>query len=762
MKRSTRGGLAALATVGAAALAGLWFSNRAGPAPHAGATASPSAAAPSTTTTNWPTSAATYVGTRQCAECHEKAFTAYRGSDHDRAIEEPSREAVLAPFDGEAFVHDGARSTFVRRAGDFFVQTAGPSGKPADYRVAYTFGVRPLQQYLLDVGSGRLQAFTVAWDTRPANEGGQRYFDLYPDEELTPDNPLHWSGPQQNWNFTCADCHSTALRRGYDEKKDGFETTWAELDVGCEACHGPGSVHAAWAKAGAKPPVAGLLVSLDRAPEWTIPKDARSAAPRLDTSNRLEVEVCAPCHSRRYPLREGHRPDQPLLDAYRPELLLGSLYYDDGQIDQEVYVYGSFLQSRMFHAGVRCSDCHEPHSLALRRDGNDLCTGCHAKATYDDVSHHRHSGEGSACAACHMPAKTYMRVDPRRDHSLRIPRPDLAAAIGSPDPCTGCHENRTPTWAADKIREWFGGSPPPHYGATLHAARRREAGSADALAKLSRDPAVPGIVRATALFEFQNLPGSAAREALDAGAKSVDGLVRLGVAQGARGLSQGDRLEVLRPLLRDRLLAVRIEAARALSELPRQELSNGDRTALEEVLEELLRTERTNADRADAWLRIAVVELGSGHAPEAERALERALELDPRFTPAMVNLADLQRMLGKEENAEKLLRRAVELEPDSAEAWHALGLSLVRSGRAKEAIELLGRAAKLRPDNPRFAYVHAVALADGGDLQGAIAALRRALEDHPNDPPMLQALTSYAQQAGDAELAAEAAARLKR
>jgi len=708
----------------------------------------------------WPTDGATYVGIARCGECHADALAAFRGSHHDRAIEEPTEETVLAPFDGRSFAHDDFVATFSRDGETYRVVTEGPDGAPSAYDVAYTFGVDPLQQYLLRLDDGRLQALTVAWDARREAEGGQRFFDLYPDERIAADDPLHWSGPMQNWNYVCADCHSTALKKGFDVESGSFETTWAELDVGCEACHGPGSAHVAWAEAGAEGLPGGLVVSLRRATPWVIADGAPSTEARRGDDNVTEIETCAPCHSRRDQLAEGRRPDEPYLDAYRPELISRRLYHHDGQIDGEVYVYGSFVQSRMFHAGVRCSDCHEPHSLSLRREGNALCTGCHAEDVYDTTEHHHHEGEGSGCVDCHMADKTYMEVDARRDHSLRLPRPDLAASLGVPDPCTRCHQDEGSTWAAERVAEWFGPQRRPHWATTLYAARRREADSAERLRTLAADRSAPAIVRGTALALLDDFPGPVANEALRDGARSSEPLVRLGATYGARELEPAARLALIRPLLADPLLAVRIEAARTLAIVPVEALSRQDAENLRAAVDELIETEKLHSDRADAWLRIGLVELDRQHPDAADRALRTALRVDPRFAPAMVNLADLRRIEGDEGEAEALLRRALTLDEDDAEALHALGLLLVRTARATEATPYFARAADMRGDNPRFRYVHAVALAELGDLAGAISALERGVDAHPRDPDMLMALAQYRAQVGDREGAREAAEQL--
>jgi len=712
-----------------------------------------------------PTSAtATYVGTALCGECHPNEAKAHRGSDHDRAIEVPGPHSVEAPFSGESFAHDGATTTFSKTGEGYFITTWGADGHARKVRVAYSFGFDPLQQFLVDAGQGRLQAFTVAWDGRTKNQGGQRYFSLYPDERLIPADELHWTRPAQNWNFACADCHSTAFEKRYDAATDSFTSTFAELDVGCEACHGPGSTHVAWSKAGAtSPPLPqyGLLISLQRAAAWTIPQGSKSATPRPVGDNLRELETCAPCHSRREQLREARQVNEPYLDAYLPQLLAEGLYQDDGQILGEVYEYGSFLQSRMFHAGVRCSDCHDAHSLELRRPGNALCTGCHDERTFDSLDHHHHpTGAGATCVECHMPQTTYMQVDARRDHSIRLPRPDLGAAMGATDPCTGCHQKKSQAWATQKVEQWFGPSRRTHYATVFHAAHQRDPSAAAQLIALTQQFGLPAIVRATALSLLQNYPSPATLAALKQGVAQQEPLVRLGAAEGARGLDPAQRLEIVLPLLSDGLLAVRVAAARAVADVAPTLFPVSQRGPLLRATEELRKVEGYNADRPEAWLRLALMDASRGDLEQAARSLEQALKLDPQSVPALVNLADLRRSQHNEEHAEQLLRRALEIDPRHAEALHALGLTLIRTQRKLEGTTTLQRALELRPQNARFAYVYAVALGDGGELHQAIAVLRRSLQQHPHDPSLIELLLKYAHKKGDDALVREMAARL--
>ena len=379
-----------------------------------------------------------FVGGDACVRCHRVQSNYWSGSHHDLAMQEVSDFTVLGDFNDMTFTYAGMTSTFFKRDGRFFVRTDGPDGELTEYPIAYTFGAVPLQQYLVEFPGGRLQVLSICWDTRPAAQGGQRWFHLYPDEKIDHNDELHWTGRQQNWNYMCAECHSTHVVKGYLEAEDRYETTWSELDVSCEACHGPGSAHVAWAREREKrkgqeevldsPAAAGdmeLAVRFKDPQEvhWAIDLETGTAKRSVPRESHFEVETCGRCHARRSPIDEEYRYGRPLLDTHRVALLDEALYYPDGQILEEVYVYGSFLQSRMYAAGVTCSDCHDPHSGGLYAEGNGLCARCHAPHRFDTPEHHFHKAEstGALCVECHMPVRSYMVVDPRHDHSLRIP-----------------------------------------------------------------------------------------------------------------------------------------------------------------------------------------------------------------------------------------------------------------------------------------------------------------------------------------------------
>ncbi|MEN8160455.1 MAG: multiheme c-type cytochrome, partial [Myxococcota bacterium] len=441
-------------------------------------------------------------------------------------MQEATPENVLGAFDGRRLDHFGQVWTFFERDGRFLVNTAGPDGAPADFEIAYTFGVAPLQQYLVRLPGGRLQALGTAWDARPAAAGGQRWFHLHPDEPIPADDVLHWTKLSQRWNAQCAECHSTALRKGFDATEDAYDTSFAELDVACEACHGPGSRHVAKAEGPGDDRASGLVVAFEpwRPDRWRFEDEQPIARRTRPLASHVELDTCAPCHARRSTLREGRLPGEPLLDSHRPALLQPGLYEADGQMRDEVYVWGSFLQSRMHAAGVTCSDCHDAHSLALRAEGNALCGQCHQPAAYDREAHHHHAprSAGADCVACHMPARTYMVIDERRDHSFRVPRPDLSVSLGTPNACTDCHGERPARWAADAVAAWFpdGRTGTPHYGEAFDAGRRRAPGATQALAGVARDARQPVLVRATVLSLLDARAGGPAPDAIAQGLRA--------------------------------------------------------------------------------------------------------------------------------------------------------------------------------------------------------------------------------------------------
>ena len=684
-----------------------------------------------------------------------------------------SDETVLGDFGDSEFTHFGVTSTFYKREGQFLVRTEGEGGELQEFEVTHTFGVEPLQQYLVRFPRGRLQALSICWDTRPATEGGQRWFHLYGDEKIGPRDPLHWTGVYQTWNHQCAECHSTDLKKKYSAESGSYQTTWSEIDVSCEACHGPGSKHVTWAQDAQVRDVLredesmGLVVRLKEADDvsWVFDPDKSIARRNRPRSSQVETETCGRCHSRRSQLSEEYVYGKPLLDTHRVTLLEEELYYPDGQIQDEVYVYGSFLQSKMHRKGVSCSDCHQPHSLSVQGGVNAVCRTCHLEENYESVSHHFHppGSSGASCVECHMPARKYMVLDARRDHSFRVPSPHLSLKLGTPNACNQCHQDRPVQWAADAVERWYGrdAKDEPHFGETLFAGRRGLPGAAAKLLTLAQDESAPGIARASALSLLPRHASPESTGVLRAALASNDPLIRIAAAAAAEMVEPSVRLELLFSSLTDPVRAVRLEAVRALADVPPDSWGPGRLAKRDRVLAEYRGAFETQSDRAESHYNLGLLHQRLGDSEEAETAYQKALGIAPYSMLAYVNLADLYRSQGRDAEGEKLLRSGLKIDPESAPLQHSLGLLLVRMQRRSEALDWLQKAVENQPDQARYSYVYGVALQSLGQPQQALQVLRTAYSRHPGDPDLLLALVTLMRQESQLKLALQYARKLQ-
>ena len=695
-----------------------------------------------------------YVGSAACGGCHDEEYSAWRGSQHAVAMQDATPATVVGDFNGAEFSHAGVVSSFFRDGETFKVRTDGPDGTLQDFTVRYTFGVDPLQQYLVEFPRGRLQSLTIAWDARAAAAGGQRWFHLYPGQDIGPGNPLHWTGIDQNWNYQCADCHSTNLRKNYDAGSDSFDTTWSEINVACEACHGPGEAHVAWAGGDGEGGGNGLLARLDErhGVSWPLDPETGSARRSVARATSTEIEVCARCHARRGQFSDDHAAGQPLHDAFRPALIEPGLYWPDGQMRDEVYNYGSFLTSRMAAKGVTCSDCHDPHGQKLRAPGNGVCAQCHLAQKFDTSTHHHHEpgSDGARCAGCHMPATTYMVVDPRHDHSFRLPRPDRSVGLGVPNACGQCHAAKGAQWAADAVKSWY---PQPKAGfqdfaETFAAADGGDSRARPSLVALAEDVAQPGLERASALWRLAREPRPDMLPAVRKGLNAADPNLRTAAVESLAGSDPSLLVAELPPLLKDPIRLVRMSAARALAGPAEARLDVAQAATFQDALAEYIEAQRFNADRPEAHANLGALHAARGEAAAAEDEYRAALSIDPAFVPGWVNLADLLRAMGREAEATAALHEGLAAEPGSPALRHALGLSLVRSGDMAAALVELEAAAQAEPGNARYAYVYAIGLHSSGKVDAAIAVLETALERHPANREMLMALTTISLEAG--------------
>ena len=700
-----------------------------------------------------------FVGSKSCGACHISEFESWLGSHHQLAMQPATKATVLGNFAQTKFADHASSATFFRDRGKFMVRTEGPDRARHDYQIKYTFGVSPLQQYLIELPGGRLQAFGIAWDSRTRAIGGQRWFSLYPGANLGTFSPLRWTAADQTWNYRCADCHSTNVRKNYHPAIRTYATTYAEIAVGCEACHGPGSNHVSWAREPsglrARDPSHGLTIALDQRAgiSWSVDPltgDLRRSKP---LRNNREVEMCARCHSLRTPIHEDYVHGQPLGDDYRTALLDEGLYFPDGQIEGEVYEYGSFIQSRMFHAGVVCSDCHDPHSSRLRAAANKLCTQCHLADKYDSSRHHFHFARspGSQCIECHMPPRIYMQVDHRRDHSIRVPRPDLSLILGTPNACNNCHVNKTAQWAADRIAKWYGAARIgfQQFGPALQAGRVGAPEAQSSLAELASDLRQPALARATALDTLAHYPSARNNTCLRRGSEDQSALVRRAAAALLSSIQPDAQPSAIRILLDDPVRAVRIEAAESLAGVPHNALPDNLANVLDRASAEFVSAQRLNGDGPEAHLDLGLFFARQEKFRRAEIELATALTLDPSFSPAALNLADLFRQLGRDDEAATVLQQALRRTPDDASLRYAFGLLKVREKRRAQALDLFAAAARLDPSNPNYAYAYALTLYGAGNINAAIEVLERSLKFNPYHRETLEALVCYCDRVGD-------------
>ncbi len=628
---------------------------------------------------------AQFVGSEKCKQCHEVAYKKWKESDHHMAMATANDTTVLGDFSNVHYTdpYNHVTSRFYRKNSGFFVETEGPDGQMGEFEITYTFGVYPLQQYLIPFSRGRLQCLNIAWDVDK-----KEWYRLPPYTALKTDDWLHWTNEGQTWNVMCAECHSTNLDKGYNPQTGEYKTTWSEISVGCEACHGPGSKHLAWAE---KPPLArrstdnfGLLVNT-----------------RNMTSDE-QITVCAPCHSRRFQLGNNQHTNTNLLDVIVPERLNEGLYYPDGQIQDEVYVYGSFVQSKMYQRGVRCSDCHDVHSLKPHKEKNALCTQCHRADNYDTKQHHFHKtmhkgkpSEGYLCVKCHMPGRTYMGIDYRPDHSLRIPRPDLSAELGTPNACSakGCHSDKPLSWDIENYTKWYGETRKPHYGSVIAAGRKQTPGANMDLIHLAEDTLLPTLVRATALGLLRSYPDDASRACLSQALNDAEPLIRYTAIQSLEYFDAQTRLQRIAPKLYDPVKAVRMESGLMLSMLPEEQLRKDDREAFKSSLAEYRDAMLYNGDLAPQRFNLGNLAANQNNDEAASVEYQKAIAIDSQFYPAKINLAMLYNRQGKNKEAEAILRDVVKQHPEFYEVSYSLGLLLAEMHQYDDAERYLGKAA---------------------------------------------------------------------
>ncbi len=698
---------------------------------------------PATVATNQPIPEAVhFVDNQRCLECHTKQMQRWLGSDHEKAMQVANEQTVLGDFNDVVFTDAGIKSHFFKKDNKYFINTIGANGEYADFEVKYTFGIRPLQQYLLALPKGKLQAYTVAWNTEK-----KQWFDLYPKEAFKPNDPLHWTSVSFTANSSCMECHMTNMALNYDVKKATYNSTWRELNVSCQACHGPGSAHLDWANNQDKNkknlPNKGLVINYS-----------------VMSSQQL-VETCARCHSRRYSVSQNDSHSHSFFDDFMPELLRENTYHSDGQILDEVYVYGSFTQSKMYQHGVSCLDCHDPHTLKVREKNNNLCTRCHQTTPpkeqfstlrskqYDSSKHHFHplGSTGSQCVNCHMPETTYMQVDPRRDHRFSIPRPDISKKWGTPNACSQCHTDKTQAELVTVMNQWYGKQwqQRPSIADVIAPARLGKAKAITPLINLIKSPKQAAIIRATGLDLLLNY-GEIGVDTYLSSLSDRSPLIRATALQGLENLPVEQKFKTVIPLLNDPIQGVRIEAARLLSPLPKKLFTQQQRQQLDQVLKEYKKAQMALADHPEGYLNLGNLYSSQGKSLLAIDSYRQSIALDPLFLPSYNALANLYYALGQYQQAIATFKEGLKFIPKSGALHYSLGLLLVEQKEFQTAIKHLEKATQLMPNEAVIYYNYGLLLQKLNKVAKSEKAILKAYELAPNNQRVINALIVFYQQ----------------
>lgn len=684
-----------------------------------------------------------YKQYENCINCHAEQYADWKQSDHYKAMNPPTSEYVLGDFSGIEVTHFTQKVKFYTQGNDYFMSfTEGEQTK--QYKVEYTFGHDPLQQYLIKADNGRLQVFPFAWDSRPKSDGGQRWYVMYPDEDIQTNDRLHWQQPLQNWNGMCADCHSDGLKRNYSPKTDTFNTQWDNINVGCQSCHGDMSSHAQLMENSPSPTSLEYLQETAKlVGRWAFSEGASVAHWEGEKRDNRFMQSCFACHALRAPITDGFHSGVLLLDQFSVSLLDNVQYHADGQIKEEVYVYGSFLQSKMYEAGVNCTDCHNPHTMKVKTQTNGLCLQCHQPQTYQTENHllHELGSEPAQCVSCHMPETTYMGVDARRDHSFKIPRPELTQSYGIPNACSSCHVDESPQWAAAKIKEHYPNKR-PLAEAELLFIKLMNHGYLDMSQHLAliNDASINVIYRASAIALLPNSTNAIEHNIIQPWLVSSEPLIRLATARIGALISHADKRKGYVNLLEDELRAVRVEAAAHLIDIPFV-----DPKLFASIYKELSFAREQSMWRGEGGLNKSLLYMQQNDTNPAVDALLHAIQVDPYFVPPYLNLSNLYQMRNNTQSERATFEKGLANNPNADLLLYSYALFHVRQNDLDAAIEQVLKAIKQAPTNPQYAYFYYLALDKQNKTAQALLQLRTNLKRYNNAPELIELGLYFAQ-----------------
>ncbi len=664
-----------------------------------------------------------YVGDQSCKKCHSTEFKEWKQSHHYMAMLPPNDSTVKGDFNNITFTADGVTSRFFKKGKKFFINTEGDDGKNHDFEVKYTFGFTPLQQYLIQFPGGRMQVPRLSWDVNK-----KKWFNQYAGQKIPSHDWLHWTGNAQNWNTMCASCHSTNLRKNYDLKTDTYKTSYSVINVSCESCHGAGKQHIDFMngdyKSGSR--VAGSFLKLTK-----------------NSGQKEELNTCAPCHARVSELSGSHIDSKEIMDNYIPQIPDTENYHADGQVDDEDYIYTSFLQSKMFHKGVTCSTCHNPHSAKLKRIGNQTCTLCHVPAQYDVPKHtfHKKGTAAAECKNCHMPGKLYMGNDLRHDHSFRVPRPDLSVKYGTPNACSNCHKDKSEKVLADAVIKWYGPNRKYHFAEDLIPGSRLDAQSEKHLTNLIDNKFVPKIIKATATFYLGSIPTQTSLNTILARLASKEAQIRYRALRSLASFPVESWMEAVGPLLSDPVRAVRIAAADLYITIPSNQVPTQYGQAFSSAQIELEKSLRYQTDFSTGNVMLADYYLKLKDYSNAEKFYLRGLKKDSNMNYAWLNLSAAYNSQGKNTQALQTLESALKNDAKNERIYYNMALLYNEMNNIPAAEKAFSKAVELKSTNSRVYYNYGLLLNQNKKFAAAESVLMKGISLNPSDPELYYALT---------------------
>ncbi|REG92212.1 tetratricopeptide repeat protein [Flavobacterium aquicola] len=686
----------------------------------------------------------TYAGDQSCKECHKGEHKEWTKSHHFMSMLPPSEKTVKGNFDNITHTADGVTSRFFKKGNKYFINTEGEDGKNHDYEVKYTFGFTPLQQYLVEFPGGRLQVPRVSWDSKQ-----KKWFNQYSKQIVSSHDWLHWTGNSQNWNTMCASCHSTNLQKNYNDKTDTYKTSYSIMNVSCESCHGAGKQHNDYI----------------RSEDYKDGNKTKGSFLKLIKNGKQleQINTCAPCHARASEISNNHIRSNEIMDNYIPQIPDNEYFFADGQINDEDYIYTSFLQSKMFSKGVKCSHCHNPHSTKLKKIDNQTCLQCHNPQKYNVSAHTFHpvGSQSSLCVSCHMPGKIYMGNDLRHDHSFRVPRPDLSVTYGTPNACNNCHQDKSNKYLAEAIVKWYGPKRKYHFADDLIPGSLLNAESEVHLKKLIEDKQTPNIIKATAAFYLGNIQTVTSLNTLLHCLHSKDAQVRYRSLHSLANFQTADWIQAVGPLLSDKVRAVRIAATDLYITISPNQIPDQYKEAFNSAHKELKNYLQYQTDFSVGNIMFADYYLKLQDYSNAEKYYKKGLKKDNLMNYAHLNLSKVYNLQGKNDAALQTLQNALKNDSKNEQIYYSMALLYNEMNNIPEAEKSFAKAIALKSQNPRIYYNYSLLLIQNKKFGQAETVLNKGININPSASELYYALTFLYIQTNNIINAQKAAQQLK-